>query len=198
MTSHPTATVSLLTHASPAHHSPSSPSSPVSSSPPPLLSHALLAQFALKRPCPFFSAFFGEIPLLTTETGSRVRRRTVTGCTQCKLCFLQVAQVNKLIKLQPELFLHVKRISRFGKAVNKKGKKALQRSQDKLNEAAGLENMPLLAATVSAAGSDEASGQADDERFRAIEARMESLEATVHREVGKSNLLLAQLIEKLP
>ena len=52
-------------------------------------------------------AFFGEVPLLTSETGAKIRRRTITGCTLAKLCFLLVPDVVTLMEMFPELKLRV-------------------------------------------------------------------------------------------
>ena len=34
-------------------------------------------------------AFFGEVPLLSTETGAEIRKRTIIACTDCKICYVR-------------------------------------------------------------------------------------------------------------
>ena len=86
-------------------------------------------------------AFFGELPILDTSTGSQVRTRTITAMTDSKLCFVHSHQIQELRERYPELALRMKRFAKVGKAAPGRKKKGL-----KLQEAAVIKRQ-MQAAT---------------------------------------------------
>ena len=55
--------------------------------------------------------------------GAELRRRTVTACTDCRLCYIQRHSMNDLKMKYPELALRLKRCTRIEEKVNRKGRR---------------------------------------------------------------------------
>jgi CRP-like cAMP-binding protein len=69
-------------------------------------------------------AFFGEVALLSSETGSEIRSRTVVAVTDSKICFLPLPDLTQIMRRYPEFEMRIRKISRFGRPkVNRKGNK---------------------------------------------------------------------------
>eukprot|EP01052_Picozoa_sp_SAG31_P007733 SAG31_NODE_373_length_16597_cov_21.519518_5_plen_705_part_00 len=166
-------------------------------------------------------AFFGEVPVLTSETGAKLRRRTITGASMCKLCYLKCSDISHLTNNFPALKLRIRRTAKFGGAVNRKGSafKDVQSAimvdpkrviEDFMNEE--LEETPVRKAQppdtdrvvpstsarrrgkLARVGSDVRSGSEDTDvvqRLNNLESRMESMQA----DVKKTNTTMAEVLQ---
>jgi CRP-like cAMP-binding protein len=65
-------------------------------------------------------AFFGEVPVLSEDSGSEIRTRTVTAVTDSELCYITKKAIKKLKETYPELKARLMRFERAGSRVNAK------------------------------------------------------------------------------